>query len=355
MLNIVDAGMMNLPVFIRRYTDSKEFADMIHGYREITGGYNYAIENLTELPVDERYARVSDVIVTRKKAMYTSYRTQEVCPVTLNAYLVDFNNYVVVMSTDASHIYGKRVMKAGFKSTEFEPIGVLGKKKVHVYLATRYYQGILPKIGSDIARFKDDRKKKCTGSRGEVTYDIKPELMKAMLEYDKKRGANSLKSCIILTFGKIVCGLVSREAIIIKTRHEGGLLRWVPMIFNNDDDYSVQFTDIKDVYEKAEVYDSCSVDILNSELRYDCEEYSTLSYEFLTQNTYNDFLRQVEPNKTYFIDSYGHEKAPVAVRLEITDTSMQITYSYDTGYLEGVDIGKVHEMFLVLITRVVNT
>ena len=55
--------MKTLPVFIRRYNDSKSFADMIHGYRELTGGYNYAIENLTELPADERFMRISSVII----------------------------------------------------------------------------------------------------------------------------------------------------------------------------------------------------------------------------------------------------------------------------------------------------
>ena len=344
--------MMTLPVFIRRYNDAKVFADMIHGYRELTGGYNYTIENLTELPLDERYKRISSVIVTKKKALYPAYKMSEVCPVNCNAYLVEKNNYIVVLSTDANHIYGKRVMKAAFHETEHEPIGVLGKKKVHVYLTTRFYQGMLPKIGSDIARFKDERSKQRSNVRTEASFGIGPDLTKAMLEY-YKRGKDSLKACVIVTLGKIVCKLVQRDAIIIKTRHEGGMLRWVPMIFNSDDDYSEQYNDIKDLYEKAETFDSCSVEILNAELRYSCEDYSTLSYEFLTDHTYNYFLRQVESDKTYFIDAYGREAAPIAVRFELYGESMTVTYSCDKGYLGNIDVNKINDMFTVLISRVV--
>ena len=89
--------MKTLPVFIRRYNDSKSFADMIHGYRELTGGYNYAIENLTELPADERFMRISSVIIAKKKALYPAYKMSEVCPVNCNAYLVEKNNYIVVL------------------------------------------------------------------------------------------------------------------------------------------------------------------------------------------------------------------------------------------------------------------
>ena len=344
--------MMTLPVFIRRYNDSKSFADMIHGYRELTGGYNYTIENLTELPVDERFKRVSSVIISKKKAIYPAYKKSEVCPVNCNAYLVEKNNYIVVLSTDANHIYGKRVMKSTFRSTEYEPIGILGKKKVHVYLTTRFYQGILPKIGSDIARFRDDRNKNRTNVRTETSFEIKSALAKAMMDYNKK-GPDSLKACVVVTLGKIVCKLIQRDAIIIKTRHEGGMLRWVPMIFNSDDDYSDQYNDIKDLYEKAETFDSCSVEILNAELRYNCEEYSTLSYEFLTDDTYNEFIRRVEGGNTYFIDAYGNEAAPIAVRLEINGTAMNIIYSCDKGYMGNIDINKVHDMFIVLISRVV--
>ena len=344
--------MKTLPVFIRRYNDSKSFADMIHGYRELTGGYNYAIENLTELPADERFMRISSVIIAKKKALYPAYKMSEGGTVNCNAYLVEKNNYIVVLSTDANHIYGKRVLKSTFRTTEYEPIGVLGKKKVHVYLTTRFYQGILPKIGSDIARFKDERNKNRSNVRTEASFTVSPELAKAMLEYNK-RGPDSLKACVVVTLGKIVCKLIQRDAIIIKTRHEGGMLRWVPMIFNSDDDYSEQYNDIKDLYEKAETFDSCSVDILNAELRYDCEEYSTLSYEFLTDDTYNDFIRRVESDTTYFIDAYGRDVAPISVRLEINRDSMNIIYSCDKGYLGNVDVSKINDMFTVLISRIV--
>ncbi|MCR5421668.1 MAG: hypothetical protein K6E98_11725 [Lachnospiraceae bacterium] len=350
---VIDNEMTNMPVFIRKYESSKAFADMIHGYREITGGYNYTIENLTDLPEDEKYKRISTVIITKKKALYTAYKMSEVCPVNLNAYLVSNNNYIVVLSIDANHIYGKRVMKSAFGTMDYEPIGTLGKKKVHIYLTTRYYQGILPKVGSDIARFKDERNKKRNNIINEASFEIDKNLEVAMLEYDKKDN-NSLKACALITLAKIVCSLIGRPAILVKTRHEGGMLRWIPMIFNSDDNYSQQYNDIKELYEKAEVFDSCSAEILSSELRYNYMDYSSLSYEYLTENTYNEFIRRVDTKMTYFIDAYGDETAPISVRIEIKAESINIIYTYDTGYLGQTDINKVHEMFVVLISRVVK-
>ena len=89
---------------------------------------------------------------------------------------------------------------------------------------------------------------------------------------------STIQGLIVLIWGFIMCSYVGRKKIITRVVHEGGILRSFPMVIDIEQVFNEQHDRIKDDFRKAEDYDRCSVDVLNSQLHYDFAKYASLAF-----------------------------------------------------------------------------
>ena len=155
----------------------------------------------------------------------------------------------------------------------------------------------------------------------------------------------SIKSACYAVLGHLACKANEGSKILVMDMHEGGMLTYAPIIYDNSADNNDQYESIKDQLIKIEKYDNCSNLQLKHAIGIDFVHTPMVSAYLLYEKKYNSFFERIKENTVYSLMAPNMEMCPFSMIFDISKEQTTFSYVYDERVFEGFDINKLHELY----------
>ncbi len=342
-----DISSVHLPVYIRIVKNLSKFKQILVDFKEITSSSPYEIEDLSELTDKEKYQRANCEIIKKRRRLYNQ---TDAAKIYLTIYRMARDEYLLITVLDPSKMIGKRILKSCFDVISPDGIHCHLAKQEAPFVASRHFQNMLPKHDVEPAIDYNTDTIKVNGVRSEKVLNI-PDKLQNVINENMLSPESTLQSQFAIIWGILMCNYLGRKQIITRIIHEGGLLRSYPMVMGLEEPFEIQYARLREEFRQADSNDSCTVDVLNSQLRYDFSGYCPLSYEFTHDHLYDDFIRKMDPDTSYISEPYEDINTPLIVRCDYIDKKIIMTYDYDEGFFASKSIEVFHDTMVNFLNK----
>lgn len=221
------------------------------------------------------------------------------------------------------------------------PVSLFGQEKSNRYESVAYWNEAIPCFNAYEVK---ERLPYASYERQTERYYLDGDL-KDMVLAVIGAGRKSIKSILFAVWGRICSVTIKRNYVFLEDIHEGGILGRVPIFYDGTLTVEKQYESMVNQLVKAETFDMCDYDKLESFANGRLERRTLMSLEINSDKKYDQFLRRVKENTLYKFNPREFSGSPILVRYNIGKEEISLTYELDGNYFEGVNVEDLHLLF----------
>jgi len=304
-----------------------------------------AVRDICSESEEEKKKIISDIISAE-------YRTTSGRPI--RAYVIKYEPDVYFCVLACKH------SEKGFDEEVLHKI-YGARNKINVFLSHQtdeavsvsrtYWKKLLAKLDysspivSESLNYKGPRQKELF-----VLGDTLPYLINVVA----KKENISLKALFTAVWGILMCRATDKKYVLIEDIHEKGRLRHYPILIPSTGDFKEIYRSIIQEIGLADRYDNVDIESTSYMYKLPIRTMMPIVQNFAGMSRDNYAIAGIREEVVYVYEHYPELFAPLCVNYHFSEESLSVEYEYIENAFEGMDIGKLHETFCMLVTSVLS-
>lgn len=169
-----------------------------------------------------------------------------------------------------------------------------------------------------------------------------------------KREKISLKALFTAVWGIIMCRTVDRKYVLIEDIHEKGRLRHYPILVPSLGDFKEVYKTVVRQIDTANRFDNVDIETTSKLYKMPIRGMMPLAQNFAGTSHDGFGITEIREEVVYVYEHYPELFAPLCVNYHFGDESLSVEYEYEENAFEGMDIGKLHESFCLLVIQILS-
>ncbi len=303
-----------------------------------------AVRDLCNEPEDEKKKIISDIIAAE-------YRTTSGRPI--RAYVIKYEADVYISILSCQRTFeglDEQVLTKMFGARNRINVFLSHQTDEAVSVSRTYWKKLLSQLDYSNGLVDENLTTKQRQKELFVLGDNLPYLINVVA----KKENISLKALFTTVWGILLCRTFERKFVLIEDIHEKGRLRHYPILAAAIGDFKEIYRNIIRQFDTADRFDNVSIEDVSKLYKLPLRSVMPLAQNFagLSRNAFA--VSSIREEVVYVYEHYPELFAPICVSYHFDQNSLSIEYEYIENAFEGVDIGKLHEAFCMIVTQVLS-
>ncbi len=304
-----------------------------------------AVRDLCEESEESKKKILSDIIAAE-------YRTSSGRPI--RAYVIKYapDVYFCVLSCQHNENgFDEEIIKKLYGARNKINVFLSHQTDEAVSVSRTYWKKLLAKL--DYANPIVSESLDYRGSRQKELFVLNDELSYLINVIAKKENI-SLKALFTSVWGILMCRTTDKKYVLIEDIHEKGRLRHYPILVLSTGDFKDIYRSVIQEIGLADRYDNVDIESTSRVYKLPIRTMMPIAQNFAGASRDDFGLSNFREEVVYVYEHYPELFAPLRVNYHFSDESLSIEYEYIENAFEGMDIGKLHESFCMLVTSILS-
>ncbi|MCR5520813.1 MAG: hypothetical protein K6F44_02745 [Lachnospiraceae bacterium] len=164
----------------------------------------------------------------------------------------------------------------------------------------------------------------------------------------------SLKALFTSVWGIVMCHSLERKFVLVEDIHEKGKLRHYPILVPSLTDFKEIYKSVVRQIDGADRFDNVDIETTSKLYKLPIRGMIPIAQNFAGMTHEKIVITEIREEVVYVYEHYPELFAPLCVNYHFGSDSLSVEYEYEENAFEGMDIGRLHESFCVLVTQILS-